>query len=160
MRSVDRLRAMVIARLSDKRYAAALEAARAQVADRLTELNAEIAECEELQNVLSERLGRRAMSLAAFGRANEPLAATLARLYAERELLSSGDTGRSTVTRSAAKVAAQWDAGTNTERRAMLRQALGASTLYLDRYVQRPGPRVFDPDRLRVVDPQGTAFGR
>jgi hypothetical protein len=38
----------------------------------------------------------------------------------------------------------------------MLKQALGASTLYLDRYVRRPGPRTFDPDRLRVVDPTGT----
>jgi DNA invertase Pin-like site-specific DNA recombinase len=157
VRSVDReLRAMVIARLSDKRYAAALEAARAQVADRLTEVNAEIADCEELQNALSERLGRRAMSLSAFDRANEPLAVTLARLYAERDVLSGGEIGRPTATQSAAKVAAQWDVGTNTERRAMLKQALGASTLYLDRYVKRPGPRTFDPGRLRVVDPTGT----
>lgn len=158
VRAVDReLRALVIARLSDSRYAAALEAARAQVADRLTEINAEIADSEELQNALSERLGRRAMSLTAFDRANEPLAKTLAQLYTERESLTNGGAiDRPTVVQSAAEVEAQWDAGTNTERRAMLKQALGASMLYLDRYVQRSGPRVFDPNRLRVVDPTGT----
>lgn len=156
VRSVDRhLRALVITRLSDKRYAAALEAARAQIADRLTEVNAEIAECEELQTALSERLGRRAMSLAAFDRANEPLAKSLAKLYAERESLEGGSDDRPAVAQSAAEVEAQWITGNNTERRAMLKQALGASTLYLDRYVQRPGPRVFDPARLRVVDPSG-----
>ena len=38
----------------------------------------------------------------------------------------------------------------------MLTQALGGSTLYLDKYVKRPGPRVFDRNRLRLVGPDGT----
>lgn len=158
LRSVDReLRALVITRLSDTRYAAALEAARAQVADRLTQVNAEIAECEGLQNALSERLGRRAMTLTAFDRANEPLARALTRLYTERDSLADSATDGPTAAQSATTVAAQWDAGTNTERRAMLTQALGASTLVLDRYVKRPGPRTFDPNRLRLVVPTGDA---
>jgi DNA invertase Pin-like site-specific DNA recombinase len=156
VRAVDRhLRALAITRLSDTRYAAAVAAASARVADRLTEVNAEIADCEELQNALSERLGRRAMSLAAFDRANEPLAKSLAKLYAERESLEGGAIRGPAGAQAAAEVEAQWDEGTNTERRAMVKQALGAAVLYLDRYVQRPGPRRFDPDRLRVVDPTG-----
>jgi hypothetical protein len=60
LRSIDKeLRAYVILRLSDDRYAAAVEAARAQVADRLTAVNAEIAEYEEWQQAVSDRLGRR-----------------------------------------------------------------------------------------------------
>jgi hypothetical protein len=157
LRSVDReLRALVITRLSDTRYAAALAGVRAQVADRLTEVNAEIAECEALQSALSERLGERQMTLAAFDRANQPLAKDLARLYAERASLSDGTTAGPTVAQSAATVEAQWDAGTNTERRAMLTQALGASTLRLDRYVKQPGPRIFDPNRLRLTSPTDT----
>jgi len=157
LRSVDReLRAWVIARLSDSRYAAALEAARAQVADRLTALNAEIHDCETLQEALSERLGRRELTLSAFDRANTPLAKTLAELYAERDALSGGAPEGPTTAQSAETVAAQWDAADTVERRAMLTQALGSSTLYLDRYVKRPGPRVFDRDRLRLVDPHGT----
>jgi len=74
LRSVDwELRAFVIYRLSDSRYAAAVEAARAQTADRLSMINAEIADDEELQGALSERLGRKELTLAAFDRANAPL---------------------------------------------------------------------------------------
>jgi len=38
----------------------------------------------------------------------------------------------------------------------MLTQALGGSALFLDKYVKRPGRRVFDRNRLRLVDPDGT----
>ena len=124
------------------------------MADRLTEINAEIADGDGLQIALAERLGRGAMSLAAFDRANEPLAKALARLHAERETLDGGAPTGPASAQSATAVAAQWDAGTNAERRAMLTQALGASTMYLDRYVQRPGPRSFDRNRLRLVDSQ------
>lgn len=55
------LREFVITRLSDSEHAAAIGAARAQVAERLAELRAEIAECEKLQEALADRLGRREM---------------------------------------------------------------------------------------------------
>jgi hypothetical protein len=63
---------LVVRRLSDSRYAAALEAARAQVADRLTAIRIEIADCEALQAALSERLGRRKIKLDAFDKADQP----------------------------------------------------------------------------------------
>jgi hypothetical protein len=154
LRWVDReLRTLVVARLSDSRYAAALSAARSQVADRLTAVNAEIADCEGLQKALSVRLGRRAMTLAAFDQANEPLAKDLAVLYAERDSLSGGSVGGPITAEAPAVIGARWDTADVTERRSMLIQALDDSTLFLDRYRQRPGPRTFDRERLRMVDP-------
>jgi hypothetical protein len=158
LRSVDQeLRTYVILRLSDDRYAAAVEAARAQVADRLSVINAEIAEYEALQEAVSERLGRREFkTMAAFDKANKPLVEELDKLYAEREALSEGSPEGPTKARPAAVIAAQWDDADNAERRAMLTRALGGSTLFLDKYVKRPGPRTFDRNRLRLVAPDGT----
>jgi DNA invertase Pin-like site-specific DNA recombinase len=158
LRAVDQeLRAYVILRLSDDRYAAAVEAARAQVADRLSEINAEIAEYEELQEAVSERLGRREFkTMAAFDKANKPIVENLDRLYAEREALSEGSPEGPTKAQPAAALATQWDAADNAERRAMLTKALGGSTLFLGKYVKRPGLRVFDRNRLRLVAPDGT----
>jgi DNA invertase Pin-like site-specific DNA recombinase len=157
LRSVDQeLRAYVILRLSDDRYAAAVEAARAQVADRLTAINAEIAEYEEWQQAVSDRLGRREFkTMAAFDNANKPLVEALDKLYAEREALSAGSPEGPTKAQPAAAIAAQWDAAENSERRSMLTKALGASTLFLDKYVKRPGPRRFDRNRLRLLSPNG-----
>lgn len=158
LRSVDQeLRVLVILRLSDDRYAAAVEAARAQVADRLSTINADIAEYEELQVAVSERLGRREFkTMAAFDKANKPLVEALEGLYAERDALSGGSPEGPTKAHPAAAIAAQWDTADNSERRSMLTKALGGSTLFLDKYTQRPGPRVFDRDRLRLVGPDGT----
>ena len=162
LRSVDReLKALVVARLSDSRYAAAVEAARSQIAERLTAVQSEIAECEALQAALSERLGRREIRLAAFDRANEPLTRTLTTLYQEREALSGGSPDGPSTAQPAAMVAARWDAAATTERRSMLAQALGSSVLYLDKYQKRPGPRVFDRERLRLADATRTpSLGR
>ena len=147
----------MILRLSDDRYAAAVEAARAQVADRLSAINAEIAEYEQLQEAVSERLGRREFkTMAAFDKANKPIVDALDRLYTEREALSEGSPEGPTKAQPAAAIAAQWDDADNSERRSMLTKALGGSTLYLDKYIKRPGPRVFDRNRLRLVTPDGT----
>jgi DNA invertase Pin-like site-specific DNA recombinase len=158
LRAVDQeLRTYVILRLSDDRYAAAVEAARAQVADRLSAINAEIAEYEQLQEAVSERLGRREFkTVAAFDKANKPIVENLERLYAEREALSEGSPKGPTKAQPAAAIATQWDTADNAERRAMLTKALGGSTLYLDKYINRPGPRVFDRNRLRLVASDGT----
>jgi DNA invertase Pin-like site-specific DNA recombinase len=158
LRSVDReLKALVVARMSDSRHAAAVEAARAQVADRLTAIRAEIVECEALQAALSERLGRREITLAAFDRANEPLGKTLTGLYTERDLLSGGEVEGPTKAQPAAEIAQQWDHADISERRSMLAKAVGGSVLYLDKYVKRPGRRVFNRNRLRMVAPDGVA---
>jgi DNA invertase Pin-like site-specific DNA recombinase len=158
LRSVDQeLRAFVILRLSDDRYASAVEAARAQVADRLSVINAEIAEYEALQEAVSERLGRREFkTMAAFDRANKPIVDALDKLYAERETLSDGSPEGPTKAQPAAAIAAQWDVAGNSERRSMLTKALGGSTLFLDKYAKRAGPRVFDRNRLRLVAPDGS----
>lgn len=160
LRAVDQeLRAVVILRLSDDRYAAAVEAARAQVADRLSAINADIAEYEQLQEAVSERLGRREFkTMAAFDKANKPIVEELERLYAEREALSDGSPQGPTKAQPPAAIAAQWDTADNSERRVMLTRALGGSTLYLDKYVKRRGPRVFDRNRLRLVGPDGSTI--
>ncbi len=60
------LRSLTIARLSDSRYAAAIATARAQHSERLATLTAEIDQIEALAAALSEKVGRREMTLADF----------------------------------------------------------------------------------------------
>lgn len=52
--------------------AAAILAARSKVAERLAEVNEEIARCEAPKRALSERFGARQMTLDSFDAANEP----------------------------------------------------------------------------------------
>lgn len=153
-RAVDKeLRLFVIERLSDSRHAEAITAARAQVAERLTAVRKEITECEKIQNALTERLGRREISLDAFDRANEPLVRDLARLRAERDTLSGGTVQGPTTAQQPDAVAAQWDKGDVAERRGMLVQALGRRVLVVHPY-QRRGKRTFDRDRLKLINPE------
>jgi hypothetical protein len=157
VRQVDgQLKAFVVSRLSDSRHAAAVAAARSQVADRLTAVNTEIAECEVLQSGLSERLGARKMTLGSFDQANEPLVADLARLYAEREALSGGDPDGPTEVQSADTVAGQWKVGGVADKRAMFVNALGRDRLVIDPYngLFANGKRAFDPSRIRLIDAQ------
>jgi DNA invertase Pin-like site-specific DNA recombinase len=153
-RAIDaELRTLVVARLSDSRHASAVAAARARVADRLAEVRAEIARCEAIQNALSERLGLLEIDLDAFDRGNKPLAAGLARLRAERDELSGGNTHGPVKAQAPSAVAEQWDGADVSERRAMLASALGKSLLYLDP-ASRTGSRKFDRDRLRLDPPK------
>ncbi|MCP3804964.1 recombinase family protein [Allokutzneria sp. A3M-2-11 16] len=159
-RAIDHeLRLLVIARQSDSRHASAVAAARARVADRLADLRAEIGECEQLQEALSERLGLREIRLDAFDRANKPLAADLARLRAERDQLSGGNADGPVEAQPPEEVARQWDDGDVSERRTMLTSALEKNVLYL-KPAARTGARVFDRERLTFDDPEdpsGTA---
>lgn len=153
VRAVDKeLRALTIVRLSDSRHAAAIEAARARVADRLADVRAQIADCESIQAALSERLGRREVTLDAFDRANEPLAADLARLRAERETLEGGSPEGPVVAQSRETIAAQWDDADVLEQRTMLASALGRNVLKVQPFAHN-GKRSFDPERLQLVDP-------
>lgn len=153
VRHLDReLREFTTRRLSDPRHAAALTAARSQTAQRLSEVQDEIAQCEALQQALSERLGRRAMSLDAFDRANEPLAADLARLAAERDTLTTGDAPGAVRVETVEAVATRWDTADNAERRAMLTQALGRQRVLVGPG-SKTGKRTFDRSRIRVIDP-------
>lgn len=157
VRSVDReLRIFTLQRLSDSRHAAAISAARSKVAERLAEVNEEITRCQELQRALSERLGARQMTLDSFDAANEPLAADLARLHAERQSLSGGNPERPTEAQSIEVLDEQWQAGGYPEKRAMLTSALGRDRLVIDRYT-RTGKRAFDKSRLRLIKPDSPA---
>lgn len=152
VRAVDReIRGFVINRLSDRKHASALTAARARVADRLAEVEQEISECERIQQALSDRLGRRQLTLDAFDAANEPLVADLARLSAERDTLTGGESGGPVVAMSAAEVAAEWDAAEVPERRVMLRSALGRERLAIAAAAGR-GRGKFDTSRVRLPD--------
>lgn len=153
-RKIDaELRKFVTRRLSDARYAAAISAARAKVADRLAVLERLIEECEQTQEALSERLGRREMKPAAFDRANAPLLADLARYTAERDALFGGRPEGPVTVQSAEEIGRQWDAGGITAKRGMLRRAVGDWKLVLNPATPG-GKRVFDHTRLRPIKPK------
>ncbi|MGH3571380.1 MAG: recombinase family protein [Pseudonocardiaceae bacterium] len=156
VRAVDReLRSFVMRRLSDPRHAAAVAAARARVADRLTAVTTEIAECEAIGEALADRLGRREITLGAFDKANQPIAGDLVRLRAERDSLAGGEPAGPCAVLDAATVGAQWDAAEPAERRGLLVAALGSLHLVLDP-APKGGRRVFDPARVRLADPSTT----
>ena len=155
-RAIDaELRKFVTWRLSDPRYAAAISAARAKIADRLAEVERLIEDCEQTQDALSERLGRRELRPAAFDRANAPLLADLAKFTAERDALLGGRPEGPVTVQSAAQIGAEWDAGSITAKRGMLRRAVGDCTLVL-RPAPKTGKKVFDYKRLRPINPDGT----
>ena len=145
------IRGLVLARLSDPRHASALTAARSQAAERLGEVEREISECEQLQDALSGRLGARQMSLAAFDKANRPLARDLIRLGEERECLLAAEAagvGGPVQANSTAEVGQRWDDASTEQRRAMFRTSLGR-----DQFVIAPGSAGpgFDPNRITVI---------
>jgi DNA invertase Pin-like site-specific DNA recombinase len=145
------IRGLVIARLSDPRHTSALTAARSQAVERLGEVEREIGECEQLQEALSERLGAREIKMAAFDKANRPLARDLIRLGEERERLlagKAGSTGGPVQTFSAAEVQQRWDEAGTEERRAMFQTSLDR-----DQFTIAPGSagRGFDTNRIKVI---------
>jgi DNA invertase Pin-like site-specific DNA recombinase len=160
MRSVDKeLRLITIGRLSDERHAEAITAARAQVAERLAVVQEEIATCEQLQRALSERLGRREISLDAFDEANAPLVKDLAKYRAELDSLTGGSPQGPTRAQSPKDVAKQWDKGDNAVRRGLLTQAAGRRWVVVYPTPQT-GKRVFDRDRVKLVEPIRRAADR
>ncbi|WIX84272.1 hypothetical protein QRX50_20975 [Amycolatopsis carbonis] len=110
----------------------------------------EIKEIEKLQRDLSERLGRRRLTMEAFDVANEPLAADLARLSAEQEALTTEAPHQQTKAASAATLEADWAAGDLAERRAMLSKAIDVDKLCI--FPSRHNNRVFDRSRIRPLD--------
>jgi len=122
------VRLLVIERLSSREHAAQVTAFTSTRATRLTQVRAELAQAEQLQEALAERLGRQEMTLGAFDAANAPVVKTLAALVAERDSLESGELGPLEVA-TAAEITAEWDAlvaaGDVGGLRAMLRRALG-----------------------------------
>lgn len=152
-RGVDReIKAFTIARLSDPRVAEAMNAARARVSTRLAEVEEEIAACNQISKALSVRLGKRKITLDAFDEANDPLAADLERLTAERDaLINTVDAGDDAAKAGmAGAVADQWRDAEVPDRRAMFVQALSGMTMVVD--PAGPVRHMFDPNRVRLLD--------
>ncbi|MGH3795559.1 MAG: recombinase family protein [Pseudonocardiaceae bacterium] len=150
VRAVDReLRALVISVLSDAKHAAAIKAARARISVRLGQVETEIAECEERQEAIAEKFGARKMTERAFDKANDPLMADLARLYAERDALTGGHPDGPTEAMTVTEATEQWERADNAARRALLTEALGRTKLYIDP-AERSKPRRFTSTRIRV----------
>jgi hypothetical protein len=150
MTGTDReLRALTIARLSDSRYAAAIATARAQVSQRLAVVNAEIEQIEVLAAALSEKVGRREMTLADFDRSYRFLRADLDPLVAEREQLAGGSIDGPTDALSSSEVARHWDqAETAQEPRAMLVDAIGTDQVRVLPSIPGMRAHMFNPDRI------------
>jgi site-specific DNA recombinase len=148
------VRLLVIERLSSREHAAQVTAFTSTRVTRLTQVRAELAQAEQLQEALAERLGRQEMTLGAFDAANAPVVKTLAALVAERDSLESGELGPLEVA-TAAEITAEWDALVAARDvgglRAMLRRALGRHRLVLDRATSQSP--YFDPSRLRLELP-------
>jgi hypothetical protein len=155
VRRVDaELRALTIARLSDPRHAEAIAAVRSQVSDRMSAVLHEIDQIESLARALSERVGRREMSLADFDNSYRFLQEDLSPLVVERDELSAIALGDGVVnTMTEVDIAREWDeAPTTADRRALLREAIGSDQLRILPAKQH-GKRVFNPNRIILVDP-------
>lgn len=148
----DELLTFVVERLSDERHAAEVTALRSQASVRLEALRKEIAEVKSLQAGIGERLGKRKISMEAFDVMNEPLAADLARLTAERDTLASVTTAGPTQAEAASTLEKDWKTGDIQECRAMLTRAIGSDKLVV-LPGSRTGKRVFDRARLRKLGP-------
>lgn len=145
------IRDFVIARFSDPRNAlrvgAALTKARA-AADKAAELAGEITKAEELAQQLSDRLGRGELPLARYDAAVAPLDRRIAALRAEAKALTPTVAGVTSVL-SVEEATAMWVSSSNTERRALLRQALAGQQLVVHP-ADPTAPRAFDPGRVTV----------
>jgi len=150
MRLVDlQIRGMVIAIMSDKNHAAAINAARARTSERLGVVERMIKVYEEGQESIAAKWGALKMSDKAFDKANEPLLKQLAPLYAERNELTGGNPNGPIKALTRQEAIEKWDAADIGEQRAMLTDALDQDTHYLDPS-DLTGFRKFDPKRVRI----------
>lgn len=121
------IEAFVIRRLADPRHASQLAAQ----ADAVRELDRAIAEIEDTQVKLSEKLGRGNLSSRAFDAAYDPLQERLRALRGRRSAEAMPDPTL-TAPRAQRVVRERWKAADTPDRRAMLTTALGSVKLYVD----------------------------
>lgn len=141
-------------RLSNPGWAAAIASARAQVCEELDHVEKELTACRELQEALANKLGRRKMTLAQWEAASEPLDEQITKLDKRRAQLSGGaGEGEPIKPESKAVLMRRWLGGTPDIRRGMLTQALERSQVVIFPN-SKPGKRVFDRDRVRVIPPE------
>lgn len=151
------IRRLVVKILGDPQHAAAVEAAARASRDAREQLEAELAECDQLIEFLDGRLGRREITQERYGRMVAPMEAQAAELRAKIEALAvapePGVASDDEVAASREEWDRRWADGTPTERRALLRRALRGRRL-LVMPADPAGPRVFDPERIVIADPQ------
>lgn len=146
------VRDFVIYRFSDPREAPRIGAAQAKArvaADRAKQIDADIAQAEELAQQLSDRLGRGELTLARYDAAVAPLDKRIADLRAEAAELAPQLTGVMTVL-TKDEATAMWQGATPAEQRTMLLQALAGRQLVV-KPAEAGRPREFDPERVTVV---------
>ncbi|MCK2237170.1 MULTISPECIES: recombinase family protein [unclassified Crossiella] len=149
----EQLRELVIARLSDSRYAAAISAAREAVSEELNTTTDSIERIKRIQRGLAERLGTEEIDIDEFDAANRPLSKRLKELLATRERLTGGQIDGPVKAMSAEEVEHQWKKGEIPERRVLLTRALGTDRIVLDKATAKGG-NGFDVERLRLVPHQ------
>jgi DNA invertase Pin-like site-specific DNA recombinase len=157
MRDLDaHVAGLVVRFLADPRHAAAVSAAARAVAEERERIAAEISDIEHTLTELARRLGERKMSLARHDAAAGPLEGQLAALISRREGLGSPSAdGPDAASTSRAEWEARWESATVAERRAYIRRALRDRRLVV-MPVGKKGPRVFRPERIRLVGPEWT----
>jgi recombinase/resolvase-like protein len=114
--------ALAVAILSDPKNMAAIAQAQAEVSDQAAKLDEAISADEALGLALSDRLGRRELTLDQFEAAIGPLNERLTRLRAEREAL--GDCVNEPPPGSNGRWRTRWDAADVAGKRTLLRMAL------------------------------------
>jgi hypothetical protein len=128
-----------------------IEAAGAAAASEPAALDTAIAENEQLALALSDRLGRREITLDRYDAAVRPLDRQIAELRARREAL--GDPQAPPADAGAGRVVWQerWDAADPSERRTLLRMALRGRVLPVG--PADPHDRTAVEPRLSIGDP-------
>ncbi|GAB2540888.1 hypothetical protein GCM10027167_52280 [Nocardia heshunensis] len=142
---------LVVTILSDPRHAEAVSAAAVALAAKRKPIADELAEAEELAEVLSGRLGRGDMSVDRYDAAIGPLDRRIAELTAKRDALDAAreiDDSEEARAESVEVWTARWDAANVGEKRAMFKRALRGKRVEIMPATTR-GPR-FDRERIKV----------
>ncbi|MFE7720711.1 recombinase family protein [Nocardia rhizosphaerihabitans] len=156
MRQLDTaMGALVVSILSDPAHSEAVTAAATAANEARRPVAEKLAECEELAEALSDRLGRGEISLARYDKAITPLDRRIAALRQElAELDAAPELDELEQSGAHAESVQEWtqrwkDANTQ-EKRVMIKRALRGRRVRVMPATKR-GPK-FDPDRI-VVDP-------
>jgi site-specific DNA recombinase len=118
---------LVIEILSDPRNTAAIESAAREIASEAARLDLAISEAEDVAEALADRLGRGELALNRYDVAIKPLDQRIAKLKAERAVLS--DPGSSSAPQMPLEASREqwqrrWDAADDKEERDLLKMAL------------------------------------
>lgn len=144
-------RAFAVARLSDPRHGQQIAAAFNAAQHARADLDQQIAEAEGTVERLRDELRRKALSLRGYEASVIAVQEHLDGLVAERDALAlPAIAGPVETGKARAQIEAEWDTGTQEQRRALLLAALG-NDVQLVIQPARPGNRRGGPDPDRVA---------